>query len=79
MKWMKKLGVDSLDQIPEVYIGSKKKDISDVKHGDIVYYINEEELGIFGVCNGCRAYFLQYGGGLTTRPIEDCLYCWSIN
>jgi len=77
--WMKKLNCKSLEEVPSAFIGSEKKPISEVKLGDIVYYINEEEKGIMGVCNGKRAYFLQYGGGITARNIEDCLYCWSID
>lgn len=77
--WMKQLGCKTLDEVPTAFTGAEKKDISEVKHGDMVYFINEDGRGIMGVCNGCRAYFLQYGGGLTARPVEDCLYCWSID
>jgi hypothetical protein len=78
IKWMAMVGAGSLDEVPEKFAGLKRKDISEVKHGDIVYYLNENGYGIMGICNGCRAYFLQYGGGLTARNVKDCLYCWSV-
>jgi hypothetical protein len=78
IKWMNKVGAGALDEVPEKYLGLQKKNISEVKHGDIVYYMNENGQGIMGICNGCRAYFLQYGGGVTARPVEDCTYCWSV-
>jgi len=65
--------------LPEIILGTPKKDISEVKLGDPVYYINENNIGILGVCNGKRAYFLQEDGGITARKIEECKYCWSIN
>ena len=82
LKWLKNLNIDDFNKLyeaPELFVGLKKKDISDVIHGDIVYYINEKEQGIFGICNGCRAYFLSEEGGLTARDIKDCLYCWSVD
>ena len=45
LKWLKNLGVYSLDDLhraPELFLGTKKKDISEVQHGDIVYYIDPE-------------------------------------
>lgn len=79
MKALKKLNCKDLTDLPEKILGKNKKDISKVKLGEPVYYINEEGTGILGVCNGARAYFLQQEGGLTARNIEDCLYCWSID
>lgn len=76
---MKKLGCNTLEDLPEIILGKPKLPISEAKRGYPVYYINEEGQGILGVCNGSRAYFLQVGGGLTPRKIEDCLYCWSID
>lgn len=73
------LGCKNLKDLPGVILNTKRKDISEVKLGEPVYYTNEDGVGILGVCNGKRAYFLQYGGGLTARPIEDCKYSWSIN
>lgn len=78
VKTLKKLGCTKLDDLPGVILGTVKKDILEVKHGDAVYYINEDGHGILGICNGVRAYFLQYGGGLTARNVQDCLYCWSV-
>jgi hypothetical protein len=79
VKTIKKLGGTSLADLPTAVFNTERKDISDVQHGDIVYYINEDGQGILGVCNGVRAYFLQVGGGLTARMVKDCKYCWSIN
>jgi len=79
MKTLKKLGCKNLIDLPEVLLNTPKKSISEVKHGEVVYYINEENKGILGVCNGVRAYFLAKDGGLTTKDINDCLYCWSID
>ena len=76
---LKKLGATDLTDILTVLLNTPKKDISEVKLGEPVYYINEDGEGILGICNGVRAYFLQKNGGLTTRNIEDCLYCWSID
>jgi len=79
MKTLKKLNCNKLEDLPELILGTSKKDISEVKLGEPVYYINEQNEGILGVCNGVRSYFLQVGGGLTARNTEDCLYCWSID
>lgn len=78
MKALKKLGCKDLADLPGIILDKPKKDISKVKHGEPVYYINEDGAGILGVCNGVRAYFLQQNGGLTTRPVKDCIYSWSI-
>jgi len=78
LKTIKKLGCKNFDEIPELMLGGKR-DISEVKLGDAVYYINEQGRGILGVCNGVRAYFLQRGGGITARNVKECLYCWSID
>ena len=78
MKALKKLGCKDLVDLPSIILNTKRKDISKVKHGEPVYFINEEGDGILGVCNGVRAYFLQYGGGLTARNVSECSYCWSI-
>lgn len=82
LKWLKHLGIDSLDDLhkaPELFAGLERKDISEVSHGDIVYYIDSEtNAGLMGVCNGVRAYFLCVDGGLTARNVEECKYCWSV-
>ena len=79
MKALNKLNCNSIIDLPSIILNTPKKDISSVKTGEPVYYVNEDDTGILGVCNGVRAYFLQKDGGLTTRPIEDCIYCWSID
>jgi hypothetical protein len=79
LKILKDLGGETMEDVPSIFLGTKKKSISEVKLGEPVYYINEAGVGILGICNGQRAYFLQRGGGLTARNIEDCKYCWSIN
>jgi hypothetical protein len=79
MKALKKLGCKDLIDLPSIILETDRKPISDVKLGEPVYYKNEEEKGILGVCNGAQAYFLSKDKGLTTRKIEDCLYCWSID
>lgn len=79
LRWLEKMKCKSLEDAPSAFLNVKRKPISEVQLGDIVYFINEKNEGIFGVCNGSRAYFLQVGGGLTPRKIEDCLYCWSID
>lgn len=76
---LKKLGCNAVKDLPEIILGMPRKDISEVKLGEPVYYINERGRGILGVCNGERSYFLQRGGGLTARDTKDCLYCWSID
>lgn len=78
MKTLKKLGCNTLEDLPGIILNTEKQDISKVKVGDPVYYINEDGEGILGVCNGKRAYFLSYGGGITARNIEDCKFCWSV-
>lgn len=79
LKFLKKAGCKSLREAPEKILGVKEKSISEVKLGDLVYYINEDDQGIMGVCNGMRAYFLSWDGGLTARNIKDCECCWSLN
>lgn len=79
VKALRKLGCNNLKDLPDTILKTEKKDISKVKLGEPVYYINEDGDGILGICNGKRAYFLQYGGGLTARNVEDCKYCWSID
>ena len=79
MKTLRKLGCKELLDLPSIILDTPKKDISQVKHGEPVYYINEKGIGILGICNGIRAYFLQEGGGLTARLVKDCSYCWSVN
>lgn len=78
-RWLKKMNCKDLSDAPSAFLGVERKPISQVKLGDIVYYINENNIGVFGVCNGMRAYFLQDKKGLTTRDIQDCVYCWSID
>jgi len=68
-----------MDDVPGIFLGVSKKDISEVKLGEPVYYIKECGEGILGICNGAQAYFLSKDDGLITRKIEDCIYCWSIN
>jgi hypothetical protein len=79
MRTLKKLKCEKLEDLPSVILNTKRKDISEVKLGEPVYYVNEDGVGILGVCNGVRAYFLQVEEGLTARPIKDCLYSWSID
>lgn len=79
IKALKKLGCDKLEDLPTAILGTEKKPIKEVKLGEPVYYINEEGIGVMGICNGARAYFLQKGGGLSARNVEDCTYCWSID
>ena len=79
MKALNKLDCKDLVDLPSIILNTPKKNISQVKHGEPVYYINQNGIGILGICNGVRAYFLQKNGGLTTRPINDCEYCWSID
>ena len=79
LKAIKELGCKSLVDIPGLILGVDKKDISKVKLGEPVYFINQDNRGVLGICNGVRAYFLKRNGGLTTINIEDCLYCWSID
>ena len=79
LRALKKLGCKDIVDLPGIILETSKKDISEVKLGEPVYYVNEEGVGILGVCNGVRAYFLQMGGGLTARDIKDCKYCWSID
>jgi len=79
MKALIKLGCKSIVDLPSIILNTPKKDISQVKLGYPVYYINEDNIGILGVCNGVRTYFLQKGGGLTARNTQDCKYCWSID
>lgn len=76
-KTISKLGKGRVDNLPTAFLGTPKKDISEVKTGDMVSVV-ENGNTIIGVCNGVRAYFLQIGGGLTARNIKDCSYCWSI-
>ena len=78
-KALRKLGCKRLEDLPDIILGEEKADISEAKTGDPVYYINEDGIGVLGVCNGKRAYFLQLDGGLTARDIEDCEFCWSVN
>jgi hypothetical protein len=73
------LGCKEVEDLPSIILNTPKKDMSNVKLGEPVYYINEEGEGLLGICNGVRAYFVQVGKGLSTRPIEDCTYSWSID
>ena len=61
LKTIRKLGCKDFSEVPEVILGVPKKNMSEVKLGDLVYYINEQDRGILGVCNGARSYFLQKG------------------
>lgn len=76
---MKKLGCKKVEDLPSIILATPKKDISNVKLGEPVYYVNEKGEGLLGICNGAQAYFVQFGEGLVTRPIEDCIYSWSID
>ncbi len=71
------LGGEEVLDLPTIVFGVERRDISDVKHGDIVYAITIDGEGTLGVCNGVRAYFLAKGKGLTAILVKDCLYCWS--
>ena len=77
IKILRKYGCKDLLDLPELILETPKKDISEVKLGDPVYY--EDRMGAIGICNGARAYFPGEGGGLTARHISECKYCWSIN
>lgn len=79
LKMLKSIGCNKLEDLPGIILNTNKKDILEVKLGEPVFYINEDNKGILGVCNGERSYFLQKGSGLTTRNTKDCLYSWSIN
>ena len=79
LKTIKKLGCKDVSEVLEAALNIPRQDISQVKLGDIVHYVNEQGRGILGVCNGVRAYFLQEDGGITARRIEECDYCWSIS
>lgn len=79
VKTLKNLGCDKVEDLPSIILDTPKKDISKVKLGEPVYHIDIHGEGLLGICNGAQAYFLQEGGGLTTRPIKDCSYCWSID
>ena len=76
---LNKLGCNTIKDLPSIILGTDKKAATKAKLGEPIYYINEDNIGILGVCNGKRAYFLQKGGGLTARKIEDCKYSWRIN
>jgi hypothetical protein len=79
LKTIKNLGAKDLNTFPTVVLNTKRKSISEAKLADIVYYINEENEGILGICNGAQSYFLAKGEGLVTRKTKDCLYCWSVD
>ena len=79
MQVLQKNGINSIEDLPTAILGSEKRDISEVKPGDPVYLINEKGQGVLGICNGMRAYFLHSEKKLVALPIENCLYCWSIN
>ena len=76
-KALKKLGCKEVLDLPSIILNTEKKDISEVKLGDPVYYV-EKERGLLGICNGARAYFITKDG-LTARNIEACEYCWSVD
>jgi hypothetical protein len=77
IKTLKNWGCNSLLDLPELILKKSKKDISEVKLGEPVYY--EDRMGAIGICNGVRAYFPGEGGGLTARNINECKYAWSID
>lgn len=79
MKIIKRLGCNTLLDLPKLVLGTNKKPISQVKLGELVYYIEETGEGIFGICNGAQSYFLNKEVGLVTRKTEDCIYSWSID
>jgi hypothetical protein len=76
---LKNLGCESVLDLPSIILSTPKKDISEVKLGEPVYYIDNKGRGLLGICNGAQAYFVTEGGTLTTRPINACDYCWSID
>ncbi len=77
IKAVKALGGKEIVDLPTQVLGVSKRDISTVKHGDIVYIIDDNGDSVLGVCNGVRAYFLAKPKGLIATPIKNCLYCWS--
>ena len=78
-KTIKELGGKKMKDLPSIILGTPIKNISEVKHGDIVYSEDENGDGMLGVCNGVRAYFMAKGKGITARPVTECISCWSIN
>ena len=78
-KTVKEFGADGIKDLPGIVLGTSRKNISEVQHGDIVYMEDENGFGALGICNGVRAYFMTKPKGLTARMVEDCIYCWSIN
>lgn len=78
LRKLRKNGINSLEELPTAILGTPKQDISKVKLGNPVYYINDKGEGVLGVCNGARAYFLHHNGGLAAVPIKNCKYCWSL-
>ena len=75
---LRKNGIKSIEDLPTAILGTEKKPISEVKLGEPVYLVNEEGLGVLGICNGMRAYFLHPEEKLVALPIDCCLYCWSV-
>jgi hypothetical protein len=75
---VKEFGGKKIKDLPSIVLGTPMKDISKVKHSDIVYMEDEEGIGGLGICNGVRAYFLAKPKGLMAVNVEDCLACWSI-
>ena len=78
LKVLKKLGCKDLSEAPSKFFNVPRKDIEEVKTGDIVYLITKNGESI-GVCNGAQSYFIHRDYGLVTFPTEQCIYCWSIN
>lgn len=76
-KTLRKLGVRQVIDLPPIMINGERKPISEVKHGDVVYY-REKDGGMLGICNGVRAYFMNHNG-LLAVPVNKCKYCWSFN
>jgi len=79
IKWLKKMGCEDLSEAPTKFLNVERRDISTVKHGDFVYFKNEDGSGSIGVCNGVRAYFIHRDKGLVATPVINCIYCWSLN
>lgn len=78
VKTIRKLGCKDMSELPSKVLNVPRKNINNVEYADIVYYINEDNMGIMGVCNGKRSYFLGKNGKLTARDTNECLYCWSV-
>lgn len=79
LRVLKKHNINSIEELPTKILGTEKKPISEVKTGDVVYALNDNNDGVLGICNGVRAYFIQPEIGIIAVPIEKCIYAWDVN